>query len=57
MSTVSISECLLVIGYLLWILTRRELKGAEWIKQKAYMENCCGYAGGGRRQHFFIKRG
>lgn len=26
-------------GYLLWILTRRELKGGEWTKQKAYMEN------------------
>lgn len=39
MNTGSSSECLLLTGYLLWILTRRELKGGEWFKQKAYMEN------------------
>lgn len=39
MNTVSSSVCLLMTGYLLWILSRRELKRGGWIKQKTYMEN------------------
>lgn len=39
MNTVGSSECLLMTGYLLRILTRREVKGGGWIEQMAYMEN------------------
>lgn len=59
MNIVSSSVCLLMTGYLLWILIRRELRGraqAEGLPEK-HCRHWHGYIGGCRRQDFYIKRG